>query len=327
MTKAGNSPAPPPTWGGFLKQVKAGVAKAALAEGSGATGGYLVPQELATPLLADVAGRSIVRPFATVVPMGSQTVELPLPDAQTAVTAGYPPYFGGMYPRWTAEAGTRTQVEPAFRQVRLTACELSGTVYVSNPLLQDAPALDAFLRQLIAAAVAWMEDQAFLVGTLAGQPRGMLANSTAVTRSGANAFAAADAYGMVEKLLPSSWDTALWVVHPSVAVKLPQLTNWQPNEAGGGKAGPAGKLHGLPLYVSDKVNALGTAGDVLLVDPALYAVGDRSLEIAVSPDAAFTSNQTVFRVTRRVAGVPYLAGAVTLADGTKTANAYVSLTT
>lgn len=331
MPQYGSSSAPPPeTWGGFLQKVAArdpSLTKAALAEGSGATGGYTVPSSLAYDLMKDVGEESLVRRWASVTPMSAREVLLPLPDAQTAVTAGLPPYFGGMAPRWTSEGSARTQIEPTFRQVGLTAWELTGTVYVSNNLLADAPALDGHLRRLFARAIAWVEDYAFLQGDGVGKPTGMLSVSTAVTRSGSGAFANADAYGMVEKLLPSSWPNAIWGVHPSAFVKFPQLTGWQPNATREPARGPAGTLHEMPVYVTDKLPALGTAGDVLLFDPTLYAIGDRSIEVAASEHYRLANNQTVFRVVARVGGCPWLSGPVTLADGTKTANAYVSLTT
>ena len=174
-----------------------------------------------------------------------------------------------------------------------------------------------------------MADWSFLYGDGVGKPRGMHSVSTQVTRSGANAFAAADAQGMVEKLLPSSWANAVWAIHPSVMVKVTALTNWQPGENASPDPDQAdGSLHGLPMFITDKLPALGTTGDVLLFDPTLYSVGDRGVLIDASAETAlFRNNQTVFRIVARVAGAPWLSGSVTLADGTKTAGAYVSLTT
>ena len=303
------------------------VEKAALSTIAGATGGFLVTPELRYDVFKDVGEEAVVRRFATVVPMTTSEVLLPRPDAQTAATAGLPPYFGTMAGVWTEEGLARTESDPLVRQLAVRAWELSWEVLVSNALLQDAPAAEALLRKLIGRAVAWLEDHAFLRGDGVAKPRGMLDASLAVTRSGSNAFADADARGMVEKLLPSSWPNAIWVAHPSVMVKMPQLAGWCPNASREPARGPAGTLHELPIWVSDKLPALGTAGDVLLCDPTYYAIGDRGLLIDASEHPLFRTNQTVFRVVARVGGQPWLSGPVTLADGTKTAHAYVSLTT
>lgn len=312
---------------------EAPITKAALAEDSGATGGYTVPRPLLLGLLQDVSEHAIVRPRALVVPMQARTLDLPLPTATVAQAAGVPPYWGGIDLRWSVEGATRSETaEPTFRLVSLEAWELSGYALISRPLLDDAQNLEPFLRTLLARAVAWAEDYAFLAGVGGGKPTSMLASGAAisVTRAGANDFVAADASNMVQSLLPSSWPTAIWVMHPSVFDKAMKLATWQMN-VGSFDRHPGsfvGWLDGRPVFASGSLPALGTKGDVMLIDPSLYVIGDRQrvdIDISLEESTAFLKNQAVLRVVHRVGGQPWFSAPITLADGTKTASPIVVL--
>ena len=310
------------------------VVKTAMNVTTGTTGGYLVPVELRDDLLRDLAEEALIWPKATVVPMKSGTLQLPLPTATAVQTSGVSPFFGGMALNWVSEGATRTEYEPTFRQVNLVAHELSGYSLVSNSLLADAgKPLDKFLRKLFARAVAWFEDLAFLTGNGVGKPLGVVNApcTISVTRVASGAFTLADSAAMITKMLPSSWNRAIWIVHPTV---LPQVvqhssaysTTWAANEE------PVkdgfGNLHGRPVYVSEKVSTLGTAGDVLLIDPELYVIGDRGdIEIDLSGDepTAFLKNQSVWRIIARVDGQPWLGGAVTLQNASTTVSPFVML--
>jgi hypothetical protein len=64
-------------------------------------------------------------------------------------------------------------------------------------------------------------------------------------------------------------------------------------------------LFGRPVLFTEKLPALGTAGDVLLCDFSKYIVADTgTLEIAASDQYAFNTNQITFRIIQRVDGQP-----------------------
>jgi HK97 family phage major capsid protein len=323
---------------GLEKHYGSTVTKTALsASAGGVTGGYTVPEELRQDLLKDVAEESLFRPRALVVPMASATVRLPLPDATTAQAAGVPPFFGGISLRWLAEAQTRTESEPAFRLVELKANDLTGYALAANVLLADAGRpLDAFLRRLFARSLAWFEDYAFLVGDGVGKPLGVTKTPAAVsvTRQEGAAFTLGDVAALSGALLPASWGRACWAVSPTAWKALGQPAGaggfqFQANENYAGLPGrPHFVLDGRPGYVTEKLPACGTAGDVVLFDPALYVIGDRgAVEVAFSQDepTAFLRNQAVWRVTSRVDGRPWLDSPVTLPDTTSTVSPYVYL--
>jgi hypothetical protein len=141
-----------------------------------------------------------------------------------------------------------------------------------------------------------------------------------------------------EMLLPHDRQVAAVELRPRLLGPQPQrraaviaIEGW--NRAGGPRAGRPGdrprqrhwSLAGFPLFCSEKLPALGTKGDLILIDPRYYRIGDRSLTIAASEHVNFLKNQIVFRVTRRDDGQPWIEKPITLQDGATTVSPFVVL--
>jgi HK97 family phage major capsid protein len=307
-------------------------AKAAMNEAGGTTGGYTVPSQFVAQLFQLASENAVVRPRATVIPMATKTAQIPALDVVTAPSSGDTAYFGGLKATWSAEAAALTEAEPAFKQIDLTAHELSGYSKVSNALLADnAIGLESLLLNLFGRAIGWYEDYAFLRGNGAGKPQGVLnaGSLISVTRSANSAFALSDAAGMLARLLPGyDPNHCVWAIHPTVLPKLIQMTS-----AGGyvvfidtARDTPRMVLFGIPVQVSEKLPSLNTLGDVLLMDLRQYVIGDRqSIDIAFSEHVAFLNNQGTWRFVERVDGQPWMRSAVTLSDAASTLSAFVGL--
>jgi len=308
--------------------------KTAMAEASGVAGGYTVPPDFYDELIELIAEQSIVRQHAFVYPMASATAQFPFLDVTTAQAAGISPFFGGLKMSWTAEAQTRTETEPQFKMMELKANELSGYSVSSNILLQDAAfGLETFLMQLFSHAVAWFEDYAFLQGNGVGKPQGMMnaAAAIGIDRATANKVGFADVATMWANLLPASNMSAIWCCSPSVIPQLLQLQDGA-NRAifisidQGATKRPQWSLLGAPVYITEKLPALGTTGDLILIDPDLYVIGDRQeIEIAASEHVNFLQNQMTWRVVERVDGQPWMEKPITLQDGSTQVSPFVTL--
>jgi HK97 family phage major capsid protein len=309
--------------------------KAAMGEASGVTGGYIVPPDFYYGLLQVAAEVATFRALAFVQPMASATLQFPYLDITTVQAAGTSPFFGGVIANWTAEAQTRTETEPQFKMMELKAQELSGYSVSSNVLLQDAAfGLEKFLMTLFGLAVAWYEEFAFLQGNGVGKPLGVLsAGATiAVNRTTPGHFSFADFATMESKLLPASYNRAEFWISPTVITDLYQLKDgagralFITTEMGGVTARPKRTLGGRVVNITEKVPALGTKGDVMLIDPSLYVIGDRMmLEIAASEHVNFLKNQMTWRFVQRVDGRPWLDSYITLQDTTSTVSPFVAL--
>jgi HK97 family phage major capsid protein len=316
----------------FVEWDDSATQKIAMSTQTGTNGGYLVPTEFHDRLMALVIERSVVRPRATIIPMTTRTCQIPAIDVTSVPSAGDTALLGGVVGRWTEEASTINETEPNLKQIELTNYELSGYSKVSNTLLNDsAIGLETFLMQLFSRAIAWYEDYAFLRGNGVGKPLGLLAwpGLISVTRTAANEFRLADVAKMYARLVPGGDARSItWVMHPTVLAQLIQMTGgdnviFLGNDVTGK---PRMKILNYDIAISEKVPALGTAGDVLLCDFQHYLLGDRQqIEIAYSEHVAFLTNQSVWRFVSRIAGQPWLRDKITLADGSNTLSPFISL--
>jgi HK97 family phage major capsid protein len=306
------------------------VEKTALGEGSGQTGGYLIPQDLTLELMRVVSEESFIYPRALVIPMTTLQVLAPTVDVTTVQSAGTSPFFGGLLFKWGSSQAP-AETEPAFRQLQLTAWDLLGYCTVSNQWLWDVgPGGEDYLLQMFGRAAAWYAEYAFLqgTGTVNQMPLGILKapGTVSLTRQTSNQITQVDVAGMAAQLIPYSWNNAVWACSPSALAQLFKITGIQMNMDALGQPGLAGYLLSRPLYVTDKLPPLGTKGDLVLFDPSLYVVGVRQeVLVDVSPQVAFKTNQTDFRVWLRLDGKPQVNSGVTLADGSTVAGAYVAL--
>ena len=308
-----------------------------LTVGSGADGGYLVPPEFRAEIMALALEGAIIRPRATVIPMGSNTLTMPGIDDTSHVSTVY----GGVQAYWAGEAATLTASQPKFQQIKLEAWKLTALARITNELLRDsAVALAAFLQQRLPEAVRYFEDDAFIQGTGAGQPLGILnaANQALVSVTKETGQAAATIVTenidkMFSRMLPSSQNRAVWLANPET---YPQLASMTRAVGTGGSAvfisnmagGPPNSLMGRPVIFTEKCAALGTAGDIAFVDPAYYLVGDRQqVEAMVSEHVYFLTDESALRFIERVDGEPWLSAPLTPRRGTATLSPFVTLAT
>lgn len=321
-------------YGSVYKSEPAQVRKTAMGETSGAIGGYTIPTEYSTQLLVALDENSIIYPRANVIPMGAAEALCPVFDAVTQQSAGISPFFGGMTFTWGFSQAPTNVADTAFRQVALTAWDLLGYGIMSNQWLQDTgPDGEQRLVTMIGRAAAWSADYAFLrgVGADSSMPLGMLNCPAliAVTRAGGNHIAQADIAKMWGTLIPSSIPRAIWLACPTAVEDLVKITGYQANNGTTDEAaGEAGTIYTRPVFITEKLPALGTVGDIMLVDPSLYAVGNRQevlIDISGDVPGQFEKNRSVYRVWLRMAGLPQLSKKVRLADGSTEASAYVAL--
>ncbi len=327
---------------------KAEVVKTALAESSGITGGYTVPPMFAQQLQMLAIEESVVQGMATSMPLTSRTLLVPSLDVTTVNAAGVSNLLSGVQMQWLAEAATRPETEPQFRQTELTAWELSGYAIASNTLLADnAVGLDAVLTMLFSASIAWYSEYAFLQGNGVGKPLGILnAPASLVVNRTTTSYVRwedfTNLYGKIYFPLLKSGRLA-WMAHQSTIPNILRLNDesgttttttgsgrlvYQPFDQGAKKAPTPWEVFGAPIYFTEKLPALGTKGDLIFCDWSKYLVGNRmELQIEVSPHVKFLNNQLVWRIVARLDGQPWLNNPVTLADGTSTVSPFVILNT
>ncbi len=262
-------------------------------------------------------------------------MQIPYLDVSTVQAAGVSPFFGGVQMYWTAEAQTRTETEPQFKQMELKAWELSGYSVSSNVLLQDSViGLEKFLMTLFAKSLAWFEEYAFLQGNGAGKPQGMLTAAAAVSlnRQGANQVQFADVAGMWAKLLPISWSKAIWTCSPSVVPAAVAAQGWvEPRDLHQHRSGSdevAELEPARPAGVPDGEGpGAGHQGRSDAARPQLLRPRrpDADRDRRQSEHVNFLKNQMTWRVVERVDGQPWLDKPVTLQDAVTQVSPFVVL--
>lgn len=306
---------------------------------TGADGGFAVPVQFLGPILDAALAREVVRPMANVIPMTSKQTVAGLFDYADGTSAKR----GGLQLTWGQEATALTEQKGKMREMQLNAHKGSIFVRVSNELLADAVAFDRQLTEAMVAAVASGLDYAFINGSGAGQPLGLLNAAATITVSkesgqAANTLMLQNLAGMVGRLQPASFGNSAWMVHPTLVPKLYDMAYVVKNVAGTENVGGAAvapvsqdgagqlRIYGRPVYVTDACSVLSAKGDIVLADLSRYVVGLRADATIRRDDSRyFDSDEVAFRLILRIDGQPADAAATKLRDGTNTVSPFVTL--
>lgn len=314
-------------------------AASGMGESVGPDGGFYVPVGMYAGVMDDSLQQEAIRPNATIIPMTSAQVTIPMFDLSNRSTG-----IATMEGKVTGEGTTGTTQKAKVREVNLVARKISVLVPASMELLQDAPALfGGLLQKAMTDALAQTLDTWFISGTGAGAPLGILNCPclVSVAKDGSQVAATltpTNIAGMVSRLAPGSWAKSVWLVSPSALAALFTLKTVVTNVAGVENVGgfapeffsvlPDGKfaLCGRPLVVSDRCSALGTKGDIMLVDLSQYMIGIRQdAELSVDTSIGFKESEVWFRLNCRVDGQPVQAAAITPRVGSATLSPFVTL--
>lgn len=277
----------------------------------GSEGGYMVPSQFIPTLLQVTPDEATFRPRSTVIPAGTP------PDAAVTMPAlaqgAAENVYGGMTVNWIAEGGAKPETDMEIRDITLTPNEVAAYVVVTDKLLRNWPAADATITRLMRLAIRGAEDTAFLSGSGAGRPLGII-NSPAridIARTTANQIAFADVIAMYARL--KFGGSPIWIGSQTILPQLMQMVDagnnsvWLPGGTSGAANPPPGSLYGIPLRLADRSPGLGSTADLVLADLAYYLIKDGSGPfVAASPHVYFTNNKTVLKVFWNVDGQPWL---------------------
>ena len=287
-----------------------------------ASAGTLVPEEFRSQIYELALEGAVVRPRASVITMTGGSISLPYVDVTTHVGS----FFGGMTFNWTPEGGTITASEAKFGRVKLEANKLTGGARVPNELWNDAPALNSWLMRSAPAGINFTEDVAFITGNGVGQPLGVQ-NSPAVisvtkeTNQVAATIVTENILKMYARVVPQSLGNTVWLANPTTFPQLMTLsiavgTGGAPVSLVNIHASPTMTMLGRPLVLTEKVPALGAAGDIGLYDFGFYLIGDRqAVSLESSEHSRFMNDETELRLILRVDGRPWIQSALTPTNG------------
>ena len=294
-------------------------------------GGFLIPMENTSKIFTVAVEDSLVMTRCFIQPMKSNEINIPgVEIGDHSVNL-----FGGFTASYTDEAGEINEKSPKIRNMKLVAHKLTGIVRYSNELIADAQGGQKQIENLCGKGLGWHSDRAFLKGTGAGEPLGILNSGALITVAAENGqnpdtILYENLANMLAAMYAGSFSNSVWVCHQST---IPQLLQLSLAVGTGGSAIPVlnesnGKFTMLTREVifTEKTEKLGDKGDIMLVDFSQYIVGLRSeLRFDTSIHVGFTTDELLSRLITRHDGQPLWNAPLTLEDGATQVSPFVTL--
>ena len=270
--------------------------KKALTEGTGSSGGYLVPVSYVNKIIDIMKVRSLVLQYADIVPVAANQVQVPTLSS-------------GVHFTWTNENTAGTETNPTFGQLNMTVKKGMGITTIPNELLDDKTiggAVDQYLVNLYGRAFAREIDRVALAGdTGAGDPfDGVINTSGVVTITGSASTTVPEYKKLVDMVFGLNDLYALnpiWVAHRTFYAQCLELldANNRPILSPEAKtliAYPYARNENMPHDFS-LGKPIAIFGDLANIRIAMR----QSLVIEASKHVNFTADQTVLRGKFRLA--------------------------
>lgn len=269
-----------------LKHVKA------LAQGVDGDGGYLVPTEFRAQLVEDMKDQGFLRSMVTVIPMQTNSLELPtlLSSVKTS---------------WGSENTTISTTTARFGTLTFTPYRLNTFIYSSRELVNDAalPVIQTLTR-LMREAIGREEDRVIINGSGTGQPKGIMQETLAgIDNNNTDANLAGNVKKLPFKLSKFYRQRAVWLINKDAFAAIAALTDTTGQFLF--KEGIEGSTpHRLAGYVVEEQNDL-YIDTLLFGDLSQYFLGDReqlSVETTTEGAGTFEKHQVAIKVVERIDG-------------------------
>jgi HK97 family phage major capsid protein len=234
------------------------------------TGSITVPEELIKTLMFK-ASRFPVRSLATVhgVNAGKSSV---------AINSGLPAVA------WVPEGSDFPTPDPAFAANNYTLNKIGGIAKVTEELLYDSAFnIDEVIAAIFGQAIGEKEDDAFINGTGAGQPRGILLDATQQAAGGTAPVY--DDFLDIFAALPLRYHAgAAWMMNQKTLAAVIPLADASGNPLfipGGRALSPepsfiAGSILGAPVFLAALPDVATGAKPIAFGDFSRYVIVDRA---------------------------------------------------
>lgn len=314
--------------GSFDQRLVKAVAATGLFEGGASAGGFLVPDVVSDEVWTRVyaMGGLIGRCARQPVTRGSG-VKVPLIDETSRADGSR---FGGVQMVWTGEGGLATGSKPKFATAALELKKLLGLIYATDELIEDAPALAAFLKRAFTMEAQFKIEDAIINGAGGATPLGILNSDALITVAAEGGQAAGSIVflnleKMVGRLWSGSLDTAVWLMSQDSFNVCLQLTNAQGSPVVSMGADGVRRILTIPVVVCEYTPALGVGGDIVLADFSQYLLAERAPGIDSSIHVQFVTDETAFRFRFRADGQPGWKSPITPRNSGSTQSPFVTI--
>lgn len=297
-------------------------------ESVGADGGFAIPPDFAAAIYARVFGEDSLVSRADLQTSSGNTWTSPVDETTPWGSTGIRAY-------WESEAAAITQSKPNLRQNSVRLHKLAALVPITEEMLEDAPAIDGYLRSKAPEAIDWSISFAMVWGTGVGQPLGVMNSGALVTQAAegsqtADTINAANISKMYTRMPVRNRRNAVWLIHPDAEQQLFQMTLGQMPvylPPGGLSQSPFGQLMGRPVIPHQACETVGDLGDIIFADFSSYLAVRKAggIKATQSMHLWFDQDIMAFKFTMRMAGQPWFSAPLSMRDGSNTQSGFVTL--
>lgn len=305
-------------------------------EGTGADGGFALQTDFAGQILESAVEQSpLLNRLDRYTCSSAANAMRWLSADETDVSKSV---FGGVQMYWASEGATVAASKPQFRELKMDLEKMMGFAYCTDEMLTDAAFMTGFFGTAFTLAADRLLTESVISGDGVGKPLGILNSKAIITvdkesTQAAGTFLGANAIKMQARAMPRNRDRLVWLMHPDAEELLPYLSI-QSGEAAKFLWNPEGGLGNFdtqrvlnkPVLFEDSCSALGSKGDINLVDPMYYILltkGTAKQDWSVHVE--FLTDQNCFRMVYRCNGAPKIEKPLTIKNSTKTRSPFVTL--
>lgn len=303
-------------------------------EGVGSEGGYAVPPDFRAAIVSRLQGEDSLLARTDQLTSSSNSITVPVDETTAWQTTG------GILSYWEGENDQISQSKPLLKSITLRLSKLAVLIPVTDELLDDAAALDSYLRRKAGEKLVFKVNDAIVNGDGVGKPLGVLNSSAEVSQAAEGSQTATtinypNVVKMYSRMYAPYRSGAVWLINQDAENQLHTLAfpsasgtepAWLP--AGGISGRPFQTLFGRPIIPTQACQTLGTVGDIIFWAPQEYlTVTKGGIRSDVSIHLWFDYDTTAYRFIYRLAGQPWLSTTITPLNGSTTMSSIVSLAT
>jgi len=316
----------------LMKMHKGEMEKRDLTTLAGGDGGYFMSPQFSSELLRVPDDSQYISGLCRSIPAGSP------PNAEITFNAfdqtGSKGVYGGVAVYSAKEAANVTNLTtPKLLQVSLKPEKMGAYWIVTEESTANTPEMGALMQPLVQGAISSYRDDKIQNGTGAGEFLGFAGCSAqlAIARKTADEINYIDVVNMLARILTAGSGNYVFLCQRvGLLPQLMTLTNgagqliWSENARDGI---PAPRLCGVPIFFNEISPALGTAGDLRLVNLDYYLIkqGQGAQLKSDNTYANFLAGKETLKVTWYEDGKTWLTQPITLRDGTNTVSPFISL--
>lgn len=307
-------------------------------EGVGADGGFAVPPDFRVSIMEKVLAEDSLLARCDQMTSSSNTITFPTDETTPWQTTG------GLQAYWEGENDQLAQSKVALKETTVRLNKLAALVPVTEELMEDAGALDTYLRRRVPEKIDFAISKAIIQGTGVGQPLGILnapctvsvAKETSSPAQAADTIVFDNIVKMYSRMYAPCRANAVWLINQDCEPQLFQMA-FNPEDSSGkipaylpanGLSGqPYATLMGRPVIATQACETIGDNGDIIFADLSKYLIALKGggMRIDVSMHLYFDYDAAAYRFIMRIGGLPWWSSYITPRDGSNYLSCFVTL--